>query len=262
MQVRLEPASWLARLLAARLRAVSRQDKDLVHPHVKMLLDLQKVDQEISSLTKDIDLLPAEEQKRKRRLDALDLALAEKRARQQKTDLDSRALDKAVRGSDDEIKRLNERLNIVRNNAEYQATLFQIEAVRKDRDVTQDECLKLLESLEAQKAEVATAQAAADEERKVFESFLVEAEKLRASRAGAIGVARERRKAMVDGVPFELLREYEGLYKTRERLAVVLVQASFCQGCYNKITMNDTARLLGGTTVVRCGSCQRIIYIG
>jgi predicted nucleic acid-binding Zn-ribbon protein len=165
-----------------------------------------------------------------------------------------------VRGSDDEIKRLNERLNTVRNNAEYQATLFQIEAVRKERDVTQDECLKLLEAIEALRGAVAQAQAAADEERKVFDGFLVEAEQLRASRAGAIAAGRERRKAMTDGIPDDLLREYDGLFKTRDRLAVCQVQASYCQGCYNKITMNDTARLLGATSVVRCGSCQRILY--
>jgi predicted nucleic acid-binding Zn-ribbon protein len=233
-----------------------------VHPHVKKLLELQKVDQEVSSLTKDIDALPAEEQKRKRKLDELERVATERKARLQKTDLDARALDKAVRGSDDEIKRLNERLNIVRNNAEYQATLFQIEAVRKDRDLTQDECLKLLESVEAQRGEAAAAQTAYDEERKVFDGFLAEAEKLRNSRAGDIKIARERRQAMTDGIPAELLREYDGLYKTRERIAVCAVQDSYCQGCYNKVTMNDTARLLGGSAVVRCGSCQRILYTG
>jgi predicted nucleic acid-binding Zn-ribbon protein len=232
-----------------------------MHPHVKKLLELQKVDQEISSLTRDIDALPAEEQKRRRRLDELERTLAERRARQQKTELDSRALDKAVRGSDDEIKRLNERLNVVRNNAEYQATLFQIEAVRKDRDVTQDECLKLLETVDAQKAEAASAEAAHAEEKRVFDGFLAEADALRKSRAGAIAEARERRKAMTEGIPPDLLREYEGLYKTREHLAVAAVQDSYCQGCYNKITMNDTARLLGQSVVVRCGSCQRILHL-
>ena len=73
-----------------------------MHPHVKKLLELQKVDQEVSSLTKDIDALPAEEQKRKRRLDELERNANERKARLQKTDLDARALDKAVRGSDDE----------------------------------------------------------------------------------------------------------------------------------------------------------------
>jgi predicted nucleic acid-binding Zn-ribbon protein len=232
-----------------------------VHPHVKKLLELQKVDQEISSLTRDIDALPAEEAKRRRRLDELERTLNERRARLQKTELDSRALDKAVRGSDDEIKRLNERLNVVRNNAEYQATLFQIEAVRKDRDVTQDECLKLLEAVEGQKAEVATAETAHAEEKRVFDGFLAEAEALRKSRAGGIAEARERRKAMTEGIPADLLREYDGLYKTRDHLAVAAVQDSYCQGCYNKITMNDTARLMGQSAVVRCGSCQRILHL-
>jgi predicted nucleic acid-binding Zn-ribbon protein len=232
-----------------------------VHPNVKKLLELQKVDQEISSLTKDIDALPAEEAKRKRRLDELERTMAERRAKLTKADLDARALDKAVRGSDDEIKRLNERLNIVRNNAEYQATLFQIEAVRKDRDVTQDECLKLLESVEAQRAEVAAAETAYNEEKKVFDGFLAEADKLRASRAGAIAAARERRKPMTAGIAEDLLREYEGLYKTRDRQAVSPVENSFCQGCSSKITLNDTARLMGMSVVVRCGSCQRILYL-
>jgi predicted nucleic acid-binding Zn-ribbon protein len=39
------------------------------------------------------------------------------------------------------------------------------------------------------------------------------------------------------------------------------VQDSFCQGCYNKITMNDVSRLMGGTAIVRCGSCQRLLYL-
>lgn len=232
-----------------------------MHPHVKKLLELQKVDQEISSLTRDIDLLPAEEQKRKRKLDELERTLTEKKLAQQKAELDSRALDKAVRGNDDEIKRLNERLNGVRNNAEYQATLFQIEAVRKDRDVTQDECLKLIESLDVHKVAVAAAQAAYDEEKKVFDEFLGEADKLRQSRAGAVGEARGRRQAMTDGVPPDLLREYEGLYKTRQHVAVAPVQDTYCQGCYNKVTMNDVSKLMGGSTVVRCGSCQRILHI-
>ena len=236
--------------------------KEPVHPHVKKLLELQKVDQEISSLTKDIDSLPAEEAKRRRRLDEFERVLVERRNRFVKTELDARALDKAIRGNDDEIKRLNERLNVVRNNAEYQATLFQIEAVRKDRDVTQEECLKLLESVEVQRGEVATSQAAYDEEQKTMDGFLAEADKLRSSRAGAIAAVRERRKAMSEGIPEDLLREYDGLFKTRDRIGVCPVEKSYCQGCCNKITINDTARLLGKSVVVRCGSCQRILYMG
>ncbi|MEO6598060.1 MAG: hypothetical protein ABIP94_25225 [Planctomycetota bacterium] len=232
-----------------------------MHPHVTKLLALQKVDQEISSLTKDIDSLPAEEAKRRRKLDELERVASDRRTRSVKAELDSRALEKAIRGSDDEIKRLNERLNIVRNNAEYQATLFQIEAVRKERDVTQEECLQLLEVVEGLRPEVAAAQAASEAERKVLAGFLTEAEAMRTSRAGAIAAVREKRKALSEDIPADLLREYDGLYKTRDHLAVCPVDNSYCQGCYNKITMNDMAQLLGKSVVVRCGSCQRILHL-
>lgn len=247
--------------LARPCRSRLFSSKDPVHAHVKKLLALQKVDQEVASLTKDIDSLPAEEQKRRKKLDELERAATERRNKFLKSELDARALEKAIRGSDDEIRRLNERLNAVRNNAEYQATLFQIEAVRKDRDVMQEECLALLEVVETQRTEAAAAQAVADEDRKVLAAFLEEADKLRKSRAGAIAEVRERRKALTDGIPEDLLREYEGLFKTREQVGVAAVENLYCQGCYNKITLNDNARLLGASAVVRCGSCQRILYI-
>lgn len=233
-----------------------------MHPLVQKLLDLQRVDQEISSLTRDIDSLPAEEARRRRRLDDLQRTAADAKSRFLKAELDARALEKAIRGGDDEIKRLNERLGLVRNNAEYQATLFQIEAVRKDRDVMQEECLKLLEQVEVLRPEVTAAEAAVAAEQKVLDAFLVEAGALRSSRAGAIAEVRARRQAMSEGIPVDLLHEYDGLFKTRDGIGVCPVENGYCQGCYNKITMNDTARLLGKSTVVKCGSCQRILYLG
>jgi len=233
-----------------------------LHPLVKKLLELQSVDQEIASLTKDIDSLPAEEARRRRRLDELQRGATDSHNRFLKAELETRALEKAIRGSDDEIKRQNERLGQVRNNAEYQATLFQIEAVRKDRDVMQEECLKLLEQLETLRPEVAAGETAVAAEQKVLDEFLAEAEQLRSSRAGAIAEVRGRRKLMSEGIPEDLLHDYDGLFKTRDLIAVCPVDNGYCQGCYNKITMNDTARLLGKSSVVKCGSCQRILYMG
>ena len=232
-----------------------------MHEHVQKLLDLQRVDLVVSSLTKDIDLLPAEEDKRRRRLEQLERGANAAAAVLQKAEVDSRGCDSASRAADEQITKLNERLNVVRNNAEYQATLFEIESVKKDRDQLQDDGLELLEQMEGFKATATTTQQAFEEERSVFEGFLAEAEKMRSERADEIGAARAKRDAAADGIPPDLLREYEGLYKTRDRLAVSPVEDAFCQGCYNKITMNDVVRLMGGSAVVRCGSCQRILYI-
>src|SRR5262249_40308510 len=146
----------------------------------------QKVDQELASLRRDTDALPAEEQKRRKRLDESERAAAEKKERATRAELDARALEKAIKQGDEEIKKLTERLNTVRNNAEYQATLFQIESVKRDRDQTQEECLKILESLEALKHDADAAAKAVADERAVFQQFLAEADKLRNARRGEI----------------------------------------------------------------------------
>jgi len=233
-----------------------------VHPNVKKLLELQKVDQELASLRRDVDALPAEEAKRKKKLDEIERAAAEKKERATKAELDARALEKAIRQGDDEVKKLSERLNQVRNNAEYQATLFQIEAVKKDRDQTQEECLKILDGQELLKKDAEAAQKVLAEERAVFQQFLGEAEKLRASRAGAIAAVTEKRNAVAQGVQAEVLADYQRLFNTRNGLAVCAVDAQgFCQGCYSKVTTNDKAKLMGVSAVVQCGSCQRILYL-
>lgn len=232
-----------------------------MHPHVQKLLALQKVDLEVTSLTKDIDLLPEEQARRKRQLDKLEQAAKEAAAALKKAEVESRELDSAARAADAQINKLNERLNVVRNNAEYQATLFEIESVRKDRDQTQDDGLRILEQLDDLKSTATSTQKAFDEERAVYEEFLAEAESLRAERADEIAAARARREAAADGVPPDLLREYDGLYKTRENLAVAACEDGYCQGCYNKITINDLGRLMGASAVVRCGSCQRILFM-
>jgi predicted nucleic acid-binding Zn-ribbon protein len=233
----------------------------VVHPHVKKLLELQKVDQEIASLRKDLDSLPAEEAKRKKKLDELERVAAERKERANKTELDARALEKAIKGSDEEIRRLNERSNLVRNNAEYQAILFQIESVKKDRDQTQEECLRILDSQEALKQQHDAASAALAAERTVFEQFVAEAQRLRANCDRQLQQVQQRRSAAAGGIPAELLGEYDNLFRTRDRLAVCAVEGGFCQGCYNKITANDIARLTGRSVVVQCGSCQRILYL-
>jgi uncharacterized protein len=232
-----------------------------VHQHVKMLLALQKVDQEIASLRKDLDSLPAEEARRKKKLDELERVATEKKERMVKNELDVRALEKAIQGSDEEIKKLNERLNTVRNNAEYQATLFQIESIKKDRDGTQEECLKLLDAQEGIKQENTAAAKAVADERVVFDGFLAEADKLRQSRNAQIGGVQERRRALTEGIPPELLTDYQRMFGTRNALAVVACENGYCQGCYNKITTNDLARLMGGSSIVTCGSCQRILFL-
>jgi predicted nucleic acid-binding Zn-ribbon protein len=232
-----------------------------VHPQVKKLLELQKLDQQIASLRRDLDALPAETAKRSKALDAKRQDAANKEKAVQENELAVRNLELSTKQADEEIKKLDGRLNTVKNNAEYQATLLQIESSKRERDRVQEEALALLDKLAPLKAAFTEARDAAAAEGKVFEKFQDEARKLVAAREAEVAAVAAGRTGLVAGIPRDLLDRYDKLFKSRDRLSVCAVEGQVCQGCYNRITMNDIARLRGGASIVECGSCNRILYL-
>ena len=130
-------------------------------------------------LRRDLESLPLEEARRRSRLDELNQLRDQHRSAMDKAEVRSRSLEKSIQEADDEVKKLEERLNGVRNNAEYQATLLQIESVKRERDTMQEEGLALLDQLDGQGSALRETESAAVAEEEVFQEFQEEAGKVR-----------------------------------------------------------------------------------
>ena len=232
-----------------------------MHSDVKKLLEVQKIDQRVARLERAAQSVPREKAQRQAKLAALSQGAAELEKAKTDSEMRCRELDLAIRQSDSEIKNLEGKLGAIKNNAEYQAILFQIEAVKKERDLSEEESLGLLdragpisESLEAAQKELAEAEG-------VFREFCEEADKLIAEQRAEIEEVSAGRESKLEGVTPELIEEYHRLFESRDGLAVCEAEAQYCQGCYTQFTVNDQARLQGGKALVRCSSCQRILYL-
>ncbi|MCA8943860.1 MAG: hypothetical protein KDB80_14955 [Planctomycetes bacterium] len=231
-----------------------------MHPDVKKLLAVQEVDQRIAGLRRDLVSIPQERERRETRLRALESQAAEKRSGLQKREVELRSNEVGIKEGDQEIKKLQERLNTVKNNAEYQAILLQIESVKKQISELENEGLQLMEVVEGLRGELASASEAVAEERAVFEQFESESNELLAQREGEVAAMQGERSAAADGVPPELLAEYERMFDARSNLVVCPVEGATCTGCYISIPPNLQVKLRAGTAVVRCDACQRILY--
>jgi predicted nucleic acid-binding Zn-ribbon protein len=230
-------------------------------PDVRRLLEIQTVDQEIARLGRALDSVPAERSKREKELAVLRERHRTAEQALQDAEVAARANDTGIRECDNEIKKLEERLNAVKNNAEYQATLLQIESVRTDRNRLEEEGLALIDNIETLKAEVEAAGSARREAETVFAEFVEKAEALQADRRGELDRVRAGRDALLAEVPAELMAKYERLFDARDNLAVCAVEGMTCTGCYTSIQPNLFVKLHGGSSVVQCSSCQRILYL-
>lgn len=232
-----------------------------LHPDIEKLLAIQRVDQKIAHIRKDLLSLPKEQEKRKKRLDGL-LAEADASAKElQSAEVRSKENELNIKQSDDEVKKLQERLNTVKNNAEYQATLLQIQSVRDDRSRVEEEGLGLIDQIETLRASAGEKRAAAEAEQKVYDEFLTEAEKLRQDRESKAAEVSTGRDELLAGIKPDLLASYERMFEFRNGMAVVEVEGSTCMGCYTSVPPNLMVRLQAGTAVVNCHSCQRYLYV-
>jgi predicted nucleic acid-binding Zn-ribbon protein len=212
-------------------------------------------------MRRDLDGLPAETSKREKALErAAEAATIAKRA-QQALEVRSGQLELNIRSADDELQRLEARLNQVRTNAEFDAVKLQIKSTKDERSKNEEEVLALLDQIESAKSEAAAREREAEQATRDHQEFLANCETLRAERSGELAVAQKDRERASSGLAPDLLDLYDRLFRSREGLAVVSVENLICQGCYTGITPNDEALLTAATTLVQCKFCSRIVYL-
>ena len=232
-----------------------------MHPDVRKLLEVQKVDQSIAKIQRDLDSVPRERARREAGLDQVRRRVAELSDQCKVAEVAAKTNELSLKQSDEEIKKLDGRLNAVRNNAEYQATLLQIESVRKERSRLEEEGLGLLDRIEALKAELGVAKEKLAEAEKVFADFVQEGEALLTKRRADLARVSVGRDDLAAQVPLDLMARYSRIFGARDSTAVCAVEGHTCTGCYTTIPPNLLVKLQAGSSIVTCNSCQRILYI-
>jgi predicted nucleic acid-binding Zn-ribbon protein len=69
-----------------------------------------------------------------------------------------------------------------------------------------------------------------------------------------------KRKALLDGIPEELLSLYEETRKRRAGIALAQVHNDTCTVCHMRVSPQCVINTRKGTKIEMCDSCQRILY--
>jgi len=231
-----------------------------LHPAVQQLLSLQKIDTKVDKVQVKIDAIPKETAEREASLrqlrqtwEKLDKAIRDAEARNEE-------LEVKVQGFDNAIQRQEEHRDKAQSPSTYEAAQHQIQYLKEDREKLQNEQLELMELIEdhgPQRDEALSKVKAAEE---VFGAYLEEASKMQGELEGKRASIAQERNGYLEGLTDAQIELYQGLFRTRERQAVVAVEGSVCGGCYTRLTPNDLARLQGKSSLVTCKACGRILY--
>jgi len=235
----------LASLL--KLQAI---EHDLAHVRRR----LQSKENVVKAFQTKIDQLKAQQK-----------AVHERLFRQQ-SEGDRHELDRGSREA--QITQLRTALNRTKTNKEYSAILTQINTYKADNAKLEEEILKIMEGVDAMKAEQEKTAVQIDAEQKRLDQVgQANAEEIARLKAMLVELQAKREQAAGKVEP-GALRAFERLAQGHDGEAMAPVQAVnakrnefTCGGCYMSLSVEHYNALLSKDEIRHCDSCGCILYL-
>ena len=162
---------------------------------------------------------------------------------------------------EENIKSLQSKLYTLKTNKEYTAMLSEINGVKMDKSLIEEDILKVFEEQDVLKLELEQKQASLKEEEKKFDAEkqiilnrLKEVE-------GLIQDLEAKRKIAEKDIDAKIASQYNKILKGKDGLALVEVKNDSCQGCFMNVPPQVINEIKMHDRLIFCEMCARILYI-
>ncbi|NQU18592.1 hypothetical protein HQ550_00375 [bacterium] len=228
---------------------------------IKKLVNLQKIDTQLYNLNREKIEKPKIIASLQNEFDQKKQILKEYEERSKSLLLKRKDKEGELTSKEEGIKKLQSKLYLLKTNKEYSAMLTEINGVKMDNSLLEEEIIKILEEQDNLKKDLEKQQSIIKEEEKKFDE---QKQKIN-NRIKEIEVQTKdmesKRSNAIKEIDAKILSRYERIIKGKESLAIVKVENDSCQGCFmnvppqviNEIKMNDK--------LIFCEMCARILYI-
>ena len=231
-----------------------------MHPDLKMVIELQQVDQKISDLSAQIDTLPSQIQTLQTQLNEFMKAHEDRKTRLSRNQKERRDLEAEIQQIQAKISRHKDQLYEVKTNEQYRAMLKEIEGEEANIRKIEDRILeKMGEAEEIQKL-LREAAARLDGEKTRVAAEIQRLESLRQADAEERDRLLAERKRLTGSLADpQLLAQYERLRGWRG-VALAEVREGLCTACHVRLRPQYYNELRANESVLACENCSRILY--
>ncbi len=225
---------------------------------LERLVELQRVDDELTALEEENGAVPARRTRIAEARAASEQNLAGARAALESAEAGQRQAEATLQEQESLLQRLEGQQFQVKSNEAYTALLHEMDQARQAISDCETRILEAMEAIESARAALRSAEEGA---RSSAVQLAAEEKALDAREqelAREIATVRERRGALCAQIEAELLARYAKIASSR-RPAVVLVSEEMCLGCRVDIPPQSYIEIRRGERVITCGNCHRIL---
>jgi uncharacterized protein len=229
-------------------------------PDIASLVELQSIDNRVSSLDKEIAGEYGELEKRQRDIEERKASITKLQEKLGASDKRRRELEAEV---EDELARIKERqtkLMNVQTNREYQSLLKEIEDSKRNNKQREEELVLLMEQIESLQQKLGEETTLCESK----EGLLGEEQQKTEKHAAALNEKKAKvakvRQEKAEEVPAALLKKYELLRERRNGTALAPVNGGVCRGCNMNIPPQLFIELQKGEQLLACPTCNRLMF--
>ncbi len=228
---------------------------------LKLLYEIQKIDT-------SIDRSQAMQRKYEQQIEEIEAqrareaeVLTSSQERLQAATKEHAAHETALKGIEDQKKKIEDKLHAIKTNKEYQAALQEIETIKQKIGGKEDEIITAIDAIEAAKEDVKQAEASVSEITARSEEKKEHIEHTLKEYLAYIENEKQRREQIVSQVEADLLQSYQKLKAAHKGVAVALADNEQCMGCSMKIPPQIYNEVVLGEKLIICPHCRRILFV-
>lgn len=226
---------------------------------LERLIELEKVDREVTRLTDEVAALP-------KRVAAIEEKLAEHKAAVEKAkaqiknnEAARRQLEADIKGFQEKIAKYRSQSSSVKTNDEYRALMHEVGFAEQQISGCEDKILELMISLENDEKSLKRAEAELKTESADVEKEKAEARVRTAEDEKLLATLREKRGGLRTGVNDSALAHYDRVMRQRKS-AISEARDQKCLACFVMIRPQTWQEIRTNDQIVTCSSCGRILY--
>ncbi|MGA2810102.1 MAG: hypothetical protein ABSG16_01790 [Candidatus Acidiferrum sp.] len=233
-----------------------------MHPVIPRLVELQRVDHQVSAIRAELDTFPKRVQEADAQLAGAKAALASAREGLAHDVSERKKMEFDVQQWKDRAKKYRDQSGAVKTNEAYKALQHEIANAEAEMAAAEDRQLAAMVAGEEGEKRVRKAEAdlreseqAVNAERKRIQALHIEKKKL-------LDLALAERAKALEPVPEEFRVLYERIAKRHNGTAVAEAREGQCRGCGMRVLPHiaEELRREENEEVFRCESCGLILY--
>jgi len=233
----------------------------MLKDEIEKLVRLQEIDSEIFACAEVIERFPSRKSQMEKSIENASQDIAFIKKEQKKIQVEKKERDLELESIEDEIKKLQKRLDDVKTNKEYTAILSEIESLKKKKGEIEDVILVLMEKEDEINKKLAEFSKKEEETKKEIGDRIAEETKKVEEIKKRLEEKKAEREQMVSQIRKDVYDIYEKIRAgKKDGVAICKLEGQSCTGCSMFVPVYIAEKVKAKKELVHCENCSRILY--